>query len=127
MQTSIETKVLKWALTGKVGASSRCMAAHLTGNECDGSYPHDGADFQRCVGLLDACPELRPLLPKMMEVNAYWRALVPEWGNIEALHSSSGGMQYKKIQEILRPIENRDKNVIRVGEGCTIRFGKDTP
>lgn len=107
---SIEGKVLRWTLTGSVGLSSRCMAAHLTGNKCDGSYPHDGGDFQRCVDLLNACPELRPLLPKMAEVNSYWLALIPEWERIEAL-SGKSGMQYKEIQKIIGAIKCRDKNV----------------
>ncbi len=124
--SSIEGKVLKWALTGKTGASSKCMAAHLTSNECDGSYPHDGGDFGRCVGLLTAVPELRPLLPKMAEVNRYWAALVPEWGRIEAL-SGDYDKQYKAIQAVIRPVENADSGVVRMGDHATIRFGAIKP
>lgn len=119
---SIEAKVLEWALTGKTGASSKCMAAHLTGNECDGSYPHDGGDFGRCVALLEAVPELRPMLPKMSEVNRYWAALVPEWAKIEAL-AGDYDKQYKAIQAAIRPIEDADSGVVRMGKTATLRFG----
>lgn len=124
--TNTIAAVLKWALTGKTGASSKCMAAHLTGNECDGSYPHDGGDFGRCVGLLIAAPELRALLPQMAEVNRYWSALVKEWDSIEAM-SGDYDKQYKAIQRVIRPIENKDDSVIRMGEGTTIRFGSIKP
>lgn len=124
--TSTIGEVLKWALTEKTGASSKCLAAHLTGNECDGSYPHDGGDFGRCVGLLKAAPELRALLPKMAEVNRYWAALVKEWDSIEAL-SDDYDKQYKTIQRVIRPIEDKDSGIFRMGEGATIRFGAIKP
>jgi hypothetical protein len=123
---SIEAKVLRWALTGKTGASSKCMAAHLTGNESDGSYPHDGGDFGRCVGLLKAAPELRAILHNMSEVNRYWAALVKDWDTIEAL-SGDYDKQYKAIQKVIRPIEDKDDAVIRMGEGVTIRHGAIKP
>lgn len=123
---SIEAKVLKWALTDKTGASSKCMAAHLTGNECDGYYPHDGGDFGRCLGLLTAVPELRPLLPKMVEVNRYWAAIVPEWDRIEAL-AGDYDKQYKAIQAIIRPIESADNGVLRMNKNASIRFGAIKP
>jgi hypothetical protein len=123
---SIEARVLTWALTGETGASSKCLAAHLTGNECDGNYPHDGGDFGKCIGLLNAVPELRPLLPKMAEVNRYWAALVPEWNRIEAL-SGDYEKQYKAIQGVIRPIEDADRSVIRLGDKATMRFGSIKP
>lgn len=119
--SSIEAKVLKWALTGETGASSECMAAHLTGNSCNGNYPHDSGDFGRCVGLLKAVPELRPLFPKMAGVNRYWAALVSEWNRIEATEDC--GMQTKAIRAVIRPIEDADRGVVRVGAKDAIRFG----
>lgn len=97
---SLEKNIIKWFTTERVGLSSRCMAAHLTGNKCDGSYPRDGGDFGRCEGLLNAVPELRPLLPKMAEVNEYWAALIPEWDNIKVSPN-----QYKAIRAILDSVE----------------------
>lgn len=123
---SIEAKVLKWALTGKTGLSSKCMAAHLTGNECDGNYPHDGSDFDRCIGLLAAVPELRPFLPKMAEVNRYWAALVSKWDAIEALSGDSAA-QYKLIQSAVRPIEDKDSDVLRLDARTIVRVGGIKP
>ena len=80
----MKDKVLRWLLSGRVGLSSKAMAAHLCGFPCEGDYPIDPDDFNRCVMLLDAVPEARALLPKMAEVNRYWAALVSRWDEIEA-------------------------------------------
>lgn len=120
---SVEQKVIAWFATGHVGESSKCMAAHLTGQDCKGSYPHDGDDFGRCVGLLDAVPELRERLPQMASVNAKWAALVARWDEIESLHKKSKGDVYVLMKSILRPIEDGDPNIIRLGTGATLRFG----
>lgn len=121
----IAESVLEWMVSGKTGASSKCMAAHLTGNKCDGSYPHDSGDFGRCLGLLKAVPEIRILLPKMADVNRYWAALVKEWDSIEVL-SGDYDKQTEAIQRVIRPIEDKDSGVIRM-KGSTIRFGDINP
>ena len=76
-----------WAITGKTGSSSKFMATFLSGmpdNEW-AAHPSDGGDFERCVGLLNAVPSLRALLPKMTDASPYWAALVKNWDMIEAL------------------------------------------
>jgi hypothetical protein len=124
--TDIHSKVLDWFGMGRVGASSTCMAMHLTGRKCDGSYPHDADDLSRCLILLTTIPELRPLLPRMAEVNRYWAALISHWDEIEAL-TGDYGAQTKAIQNAIRPIETKDSGVIRLGEGATLRFGAIKP
>lgn len=119
--TDIHSKVLDWFQSGKTGASSKCMAFHLTGRKADGDYPHDAADFGRCVGLLTAVPELRSLLPKMGEVNRYWAALVAKWDDLEAL-SGDYGAQTQAIWKVIHPIEDKDDGIVRM-KGATIRFG----
>lgn len=76
--------MLRWLLTGDVGASSKAMAAHLCGFPCSGDSPSDPDDFARCLMLLDAVPEARAELHRMAEVSAVWAALVARWGEIEA-------------------------------------------
>jgi hypothetical protein len=62
----------------------------------------------------------------MAEVNRYWAALVPEWNRIEAL-SGDYEKQYKAIQGVIRPIEDADRSVIRLGDKATMRFGSIKP
>jgi hypothetical protein len=124
--SEFDSKVLDWFQQGAVGASSKCMAFHLTGRDCDGSYPHDAGDFGRCVGLLKTVPELRPRLAKMAEVNRYWAALVSKWDEIEAL-SGDYQAQSKAVSRAIRPIEENDPGLVRLSGNATIRFGAIKP
>lgn len=108
----------EWATGRSTGASATCIARHLMGLKSDGSYPHDGGDFGRCEALLEAVPGLRDQLSKMVEVNKYWAALVPRWSEIKASHD-----QYKLIQSIVRNLEDKDPNHIRLGDGISMRIG----
>ena len=95
---SIEAKVLKWIFEGNTGLSSMCMAAHLTGHHHLNNHPMEPADFDRCVGLLEAVPELRPLLPKMAERGKIWADLVQNWGRLGAIEDKY--VKFKAIQKI---------------------------
>lgn len=118
MGTDAEFKaVAVWALTGRTGMSSKAIAAHLLGLECDGSYPHDGGDFGRCEKLLEAVPSFRERLTEMTSVNKYWAAIAPRWGEIR-----SASDKYEKIKSITRPIEDEDLRVVRLSETVSIRF-----
>lgn len=109
--------LVAWALSRRTGASSICIAAHLAGLKTDGSYPHDGGDFERCEGLLKEVPGLRERLPEMAAVNRYWAALAPRWEEIRASDNKRA-----LIQSIVRPIEDASGNVVRHA-GATVRFG----
>ena len=76
--------MLRWLLTGEVGASSKAMAAHLCGFPCCGDWPSDPDDFARCLMFLDTVPEARAELHRMAEVSVVWEALVDRWSDIEA-------------------------------------------
>lgn len=76
--------IAEWAVTGRTGLSSRCMAAHMMGLKTTGDWPRDGGDFGRCEELLEAVPELRCRIMEMAEVNRYWAAIVPHWDAIKA-------------------------------------------
>jgi hypothetical protein len=117
-----EKQLAKWFMSGEVGASSTAIAQPLSGEECDGDYPMDAGDLGRCIGLLDAVPEFRARLAEMAKVNRYWAALVPRWSELERCQSD-----YRKcsdlIRSLTRPVEKDDPSVVRLNEGCSIRFG----
>lgn len=50
------------------------------------AHPCDPGDFGRCVGLLDAVPELRPHLGAMEQVSPVWSGLIDSWDELEALY-----------------------------------------
>lgn len=121
---NIDSKVLDWVLDGGVGLSSKCMAAHLTGRPCDGSYPHDRDDLGRCIKLLEAIPELRDRLPKMSEVGRAWAAYVEHWDELEALYRQEGRGCTERMRQIVKSIEASDPNVHRFGSGAKIVTGR---
>lgn len=100
------------------GASAKCIAGWLTGQGCDGSYPHDADDFARCEAVLDAYPELQKRFLDMASVNAYWSALVPAWPDIRRSED-----RYSAIKKIIGPIEAEDPSACSLGNGVTLRFG----
>jgi hypothetical protein len=76
--------IATWAVGHNVGASPKCIAAHLMGLEASGAFPRTSEDFERCEELLEAIPELRERLPDMASCNRYWAALVPRWETIKS-------------------------------------------
>ena len=94
----MKERVLNWMMTGRVGLSSKAMAAHLCDAPCDGSYPHDPDDLNRCLLFLEAVPEARAELPRMATVNKTWAALVARWSEIEAAFVAEVGRDWCKAQ-----------------------------
>ena len=92
----MKDKVLNWIGMGRVGASSKAMALHLCGYPCDGSFPYDTDDLNRCLLFLEAVPEARALLPNMATLNKTWASLVKNWDEIEASFLEEVGLDWCK-------------------------------
>ena len=93
---------MKWLASDHTGLSSLYMAMKLDppiGQRCQYAYPHDSADFGRCLGLLEAAPELRERLPKMAETGKEWAALVPFWDDLEAAFEAG---QFEVVTDQIR-------------------------
>lgn len=98
-----------WLDSDRVGESSlwmaKTLAGYWSGPPAKYAYPHDPSDFWRCLGLLDACPELRERLPDMADTGREWAALVAHWDELEALfhEEASSGMcrrLYARMKEL---------------------------
>ena len=78
-------KILHWLLNGRVGCSSKVMAACFAGIECDEkSHPHDPDDLNRCLMFLDYVPEAKSQTHKLKELSPQWSRLVERWEDIES-------------------------------------------
>ncbi len=109
--------VIRWLAEGSVGASSKTMAMWLAFATKTKwlDHPHDPDDFDRCLRLLAAAPELRPLLPRMAELTPEWAAIAKAWDEIEKSHldevglnwvkASSAPKTYDLMRRILKPAE----------------------
>lgn len=106
-----------WLRSDETGASSLYLAKALAPaaglgpiHPSIGSaepWPHDPADFGRCVGLLDAVPELRPHLGVLAgpEHGPAWNAMAAEWETLEAayredLPAGESERLYQRLREL---------------------------
>lgn len=89
--------LLWWIVRGERGMSSASLLYALTGVAisvalCDArrdDLPLDPGDLWRCIGLLDAVPKLRGLLPDLAAKGGQgWPALAARWAELEAMHKA---------------------------------------
>ena len=88
--------LVAWACSDRVGMSSVFMARRLSAHaglrfpghriKDEPAHPYDPDDFGRCLGLLEAVPELREHVPKMAEHGKVWTTYVAHWAEMEALY-----------------------------------------
>ena len=80
----MQDKIMEWLRThSQTCGSSKVLARHLCGLECDGTYPQDQADFNRCLLFFEEIPEAREALPRMSTLNNTWARLVAQWQQLE--------------------------------------------
>lgn len=124
MTDSVEKRAMLWASGGDTGSSSLAIMRVMSGGTPeDGrySYPLDGGDLGRCLRLLAIIPEWRARLGEMAKIGPQWAALVKHWDELESLHAKRGQVS-DRMHAILRPIEDRDRNIVRLGAGVTMRM-----
>ena len=92
----MKDKILTWFGTGSVGASSKAMALAVIDMPNDGSHPCDPDDFNRCLLLLSAVPEIRQHMEKVAEINETWRNIVASWDKVEACFLAEVGINWTK-------------------------------
>lgn len=126
MDGNTALKAEKWAVSGETGTSSEAMLAVMLGEKPKTGfcYPSDGGDLGRCLGLLEAVPEFRSRLHEMKAVSPEWAALIEHWGELEAMHAKKDPKLYDRMKAILDPIERKNPNLIRFGNGGALYFGK---
>jgi len=89
--------VLHLMAAKQLGQSAQCMAFQLLSIPTENtSHPSDPADFNRCLRLLNAVPELRERIPHMANVSAYWAAVAKHWDDIEATFLGEVGYDWSK-------------------------------
>lgn len=92
----MKEKILNWFGTGRVGASSKAMALAVLDIKNDGSHPYDPDDFNRCLLLLEAVPEIRQHMDKISAINKTWSKLVSRWGEVESCFLDEVGLNWRK-------------------------------
>lgn len=130
MTETVEKRAAQWIVGDDTGMSSKAIWAVMMGATPDRhAYPSDGSDLGRCVRLLALIPEWKPRLQEMSGLSDYWAALVPEWDRLadildKELSGGAKGSTYNAMKAILHPVQDKDRNVVVLGEGVTMRFGR---
>lgn len=117
-------RIADWLFGGNTGTSSKAMAAHLSGRKAENSYPSDGGDFGRCMGLLASVPEFRARIGEMATLSKQWATLAAHWSELEALYEREprGDKLYERMKALLRPVEAKDPNIVRLSDTASIHF-----
>ena len=92
----MKDKILEWFGTGEVGASSRAMVLAAVGMPNDGCHPLDPADFNRCLLLLEAVPEIRQHMDRVAAISKTWGKLVDRWDEVEKCFLNEVGLDWCK-------------------------------
>ncbi len=131
---TIFQKALGWIVSRDTGLSSVAIWSNMTGVKPEDGwhYPSDPADLGRCLRLLKLIPTWRKRLPEMSRRDPCWRALVKHWDELEKLIANEVGIDwskgrsaprtYKRMKEILDPIERRQmkwpRKICQETPGC---------
>lgn len=92
----IEERARNWIVNGRVGLSSKAIWSHMMGADSAGHFPHDPADLNRCLLLLDLIPEWKPRMGEMAAHGPVWARLSARWGEIEACFLDEAGLDGSK-------------------------------
>jgi len=80
-----------WINHGEKGLSSAALFYETTGlwviglpliHRGENCYPYDPSDLNRCVKLIETCPECRAAVDKLAVKYSCWAKLAPHWDNL---------------------------------------------
>lgn len=108
--TGLSEGAAEWRAVGQQGLSSATLFFHATGllpgyisdrgNPTD--HPHDPADLNRCLLLIEMAPEIGAKLPVMRAVSPQWAALVDHWDDLVASFHDEAGLNWSKAESAPR-------------------------
>lgn len=101
LDQALSRKALEWLANGEKNPASETLAMWLAFGVrklVAGHPPHPRtpSDFDRCLGLLAECPELRERLPHLSTLSPAWAALGANWRELEDQHLHEVGLGFTK-------------------------------
>lgn len=106
----MKDKILKWLSYGETGASSRAMAFASIDIVASTSHPCDPSDFNRCLLLIEAVPEIKENMYKVAKISDTWQKLVDRWDEVEKCFLDEVGRNWsnsdsaKKTYKLMKQI-----------------------
>ncbi len=97
MKKSELISVLSWFARGRNGLSSECMALTAAGIVVNRiNYPHDPADFNRCIMLIEWVPEVKEHFRRIADLSPEWSVLIENWEEINQTFINEAGFNWSK-------------------------------
>jgi len=92
---------MHWLASGETGLSSKTMAFTAVGEDYERgrNHPLDPADFNRCLMLIDAVPEIRDHFEAIASLSKQWKAIIDNWGVIERSFIDEVGFNWQNEKE----------------------------
>lgn len=92
--------LIEWLASDDTGLSSLFMASKLTGMfKAKYAYPHDPADFGRCLRLVEAVPKLESKIRDMSQHGKEWAVVAANWHEwAEVCRAGEGRRLYRLMQ-----------------------------
>lgn len=90
-----------WLASDDTGMSSLFMASKLTGMfEAEYAYPHDPADFGRCLRLVEAVPELESKIRDMSQHGKEWAVVAANWHEWAEVYRADDGKRLYRLMQL---------------------------
>jgi len=96
----MKNKIIEWFALGERGMSSEAMAAAASGVNGRARHPSDPADFNRCLLLLIAVPEVREKFDKIAALSDTWNTLIEHWDEVEECFINEVGLNWSKGRKL---------------------------
>jgi hypothetical protein len=93
----LRAKILSWIANGETGLSSKAMAFCACDIPFEGNHnPADPADFNRCLKLISAIPEVKENFHKIAKLSKRWKNLIENWDDLESIFIDEVGFDWCK-------------------------------
>lgn len=103
---ALKANILIWLIKGRVGASSKAMAACIGGIESnEKNFPCDPDDLNRCLLFLEAVPEARQHMDKLRALSPTWDRLVDAWPELESAFLEEVGLNWSHGERATKTYE----------------------
>lgn len=84
-------EMVDWIINGDTGTSSETMLSfHLGTPKKHRRPPGDEWDVERCIKLVDKCPEIRESFAGLAETNPVWGVILPKWDELCQVYREQG-------------------------------------
>lgn len=116
----MKAKILNWLADGQTGVSSEAMAFTALGVTIEDRWhrctPHDPADLNRCLLLVEDVPEIKTKFPEIAALSKGWAILVEHWDELRDMFINEAGRNWSKTQDAPPTFQRMKELKLREGD-----------